>query len=350
MESTYLVPMGERWEGYPRRDPESFAALLGATLQSQERHLQEHMEYERQFAALREEAVLGLRQLATALDNRNPRTGGELTGTALELNFYRGLNGALNQSIRDSLGVDPAAADLKMFLQVVDIGQDSPPPNPAPLHDGDRDSIELLGQRPEDMETPGANCPPSSADMYVKVDNNDNPGDDTYLDCTYDSGKIRYQLPMVDGKRHGLYLAYSIRDGMHYLSRKQRFVDDKAQGVARIYCTSSTYRNGTEPYLCREDRYEYGKQEGVSKGYSVTQDGHIYTGSKETYAAGQLHGPYELYSYTPTVFRNRVPAGTVYRSMTVSYEHGKKHGAETWYEPDGSVRSVSHYVNGQRAD
>lgn len=349
LEFIYLKPMGEQFAGYPRRDPESFAALLGATMQSQELYLNEHMEYERQFEALRDEVVRELRKLADDLGNRNPNTGEELTGTAMEFYFYRGLNGGYNQSIMDSLGVDPARVGLKMVLDKVDVGQTAQADVRGSGNRRSPDSIELLGQEPEYPEAGGIICPPLNSDSSLTLDNNDNPRDGTYVKCTYfESGKLRKQTPYVNDKLEGHDIGYTEKENYYYISYDFPYINGKRDGVGRQWSTTRPYGGDVSPYHSVVAPYSNGKREGVHEQFTVMLNGQRIRRSRDNYSNDKLDGLSESWGFTIESGKWGKPANTVYRQSVINYRNGKKHGTETWYWPDGDIKEVSNWVNGQR--
>jgi len=81
----------------------------------------------------------------------------------------------------------------------------------------------------------------------------------------YESGALSWEIPYIDGKRHGIGMGY-YESGA--LSWETPYVDGKIHGISRFY-----YESGT---LELETTYVDGKIHGISRGYDEGKTGIAY--------------------------------------------------------------------------
>ena len=350
MEDTYLIPMGERFNGYYRREPEMFAAFMGATLQYQHQQLRTNPQYTAAFEALKDEALWGIRQIPAELGYRGSRPDQNLTVEELEFYFNRGLAGAYNETVRRNSGVDPAKVELPLILDLVADSGDSDPGSVNPVNGEDPDGVELLGQRPEDGQANGKSCPPTHTQFYLTVDSNNNNKDDTYLNCEYfESGRLKKQTPYKNGKLEGHDIGYTETAESYYLSYDYQYVNGKLDGVGKQWSTRNPHGPALPRYLSRVFPHQNGVPHGVEKQYSISENGERYVSQQITYKYGKRHGTAEYFATVPKHWRN-LPAYKVYRFSSVPYENGKRHGVETQFLPDGRVDKTVKWVHDKRVN
>ena len=81
------------------------------------------------------------------------------------------------------------------------------------------------------------------------------PADGIYR-IYYDSGDLRYEIALKDGKRNGVTKEYAMSG---WLREETPYIDGKIDGSKKLY-----YRTGS---LMAEIPYKNGKQEGTAKHY-----------------------------------------------------------------------------------
>jgi len=114
-------------------------------------------------------------------------------------------------------------------------------------------------------------CPdpnPDPSDYFQKFDSNNDPDDQTYLDCTYfKQGDLRVQMPYKDGERHGVLLSYINwpECGGVKLTSRQIYEDGERVKTQTFLCNTA---NGM-PYLLNETDYFNGKHSLVVQWHST---------------------------------------------------------------------------------
>ena len=157
----------------------------------------------------------------------------------------------------------------------------------------------------------------------------------------HSDGKPDFQGLFVDGKPVGEHKAFDM-EGRQYLQGS--YVDGKPVGLHKkkgfyeIYYDGNGIKDGISIHWnfgtkLEEGTYKAGRKIGVWTEWNLI-------GKKkqtETYLDGVLHGA--VITYSP--FTGQV-------ASTEQWVNGQRHGLYTVYRQDGSVESVTRYVNGVR--
>lgn len=133
-----------------------------------------------------------------------------------------------------------------------------------------------------------------------RFDSNNNPNDQTFVNCDYfKDGKLSYQVPFVDGKKHGEVLKY----------------------------------RGSPPYpLAEATNYRNGKKNGSSEMWLLnSKSGHSYRTQKSEYTNGKLHGEQVQYHENGVIKR------------TVVYNSNGKPITNCSYDKSGKQISCTNY-------
>jgi len=172
----------------------------------------------------------------------------------------------------------------------------------------------------------------------------------------YDAEGQRTALePYQGGKKHGLMKYWRVRDGELVLQRTQEYRRGRRHGVETRYFPSGepkykyTYDKDQKAgpstewrlsrglhYVSAQGQYARGKRQGVWK--YTDQDGQL---TKEArYVKGKLQGLSKYWRVNKDGQRSL--------QRVTHYKAGKKHGVETHFGPDGSVKREVNYKMGKR--
>lgn len=278
-EATYMRPLKMTMHEGLNKYPVIFAKLLGFTMQRQKKHLRNNPSYDRQYKALKQEAITLLNQIAKSHNYRDPADGTALPESILRYMFNSGIRGESNADIIRKLKFDPATVSLPFMLAQVRLpSQSAGTGKLAKIQvKKPKNEINLLGQvappvvsdspyvgkpqRPEPQPSlgPCGECPKTQ------------PGDDNDFRW-YCSG--------------GGYVTCAYFDNNRKLSRQYpRFWGDKNKATG----THLSYRmKGTTYYLQEKGFLKNGKREGIKVQYRISDSGQVYMSWRGRYDNGQI--------------------------------------------------------------
>ena len=367
-ETIYMSPSGHSLEVLYNDVPNYLPVLVGLIMQRQRLYMEQirNPKHIDNANAVEKELTFFFSQLAQAYNNKNPTDGSNMSARKLEYDYMVTLDGAQNEHYIKSMGIDPTKVEIAYLLDR------SPNTNNVVANtDGhaklqlqdEEDEIEKVNKinlfgvaviggadPPQDIaikrnggpgKAKGQICP-EQAKKSFRIDTNGNPDDETYCWCDYNNGFLRYQMPLIYGKKHGMELFYNVtKAGVRFLNWQAPYINGKTHGEYIKY-SEYTYQGGRIG-LSSVTPMVNGVTHGIMEAWFMTDSGINYLSKTVPYIKGVRHGKVKTYKYSNS--------GKYFLFRKESYKNvggnSKSHGDHIIYGLSGGVQVIDKYNEGE---